>query len=96
MTKEEIERLYNELDWKKINDLYFYSCLLTSDFDKDKAYDYIDKLKYVYYKDVNNCSIAQLSDMLYYVDKHYDIKNIPGIELLLLMYKHEYDCDNED
>ena len=96
MNKKEIERLYNELGDTKIDDLYFYSCLLLSGFNKDKAYELIDKLRDLYIKDENNYSIGKLSDMFYYVYNHYNIDGTPIRKLLHLMYIHEYDSCEED
>ena len=47
MKQVEIEKLYNDLG-NKIDTLYYYSCLLTSGFDKDTAYKNINLVeKYI-------------------------------------------------
>lgn len=96
MEKKEIEKLYTELGYCKIADLYTYNCLLLSGFDKDTAYDLISLLNDLYIKDENNYSIGKLSDMLYNVYDDYDIEDMATRELLTLMYMHEDDYDEED
>lgn len=98
MEKKEIEKLYEELGYCKIDDLYMYSCLLCSGFEKDTAYELISLLNDLWLKDENNYSISKLSDMLYNVYEDYDIDDMGTRELLLLMYEHEDDYyeDEED
>lgn len=101
MDKLEIEKLYNDLGYTKIDDLYFYGCLLLSGFNKDTAYDLISLLSDLYIKDENNYSIGKLSDMLYNVYRIYNftfnaMDDLSTRELLLLMYEHEDDYDDEE
>jgi len=85
--KEEFMKLYDELGWSKVDDLYHYSCLLASGFDKDKAYELISLLNDLWLKDENNYSISKLSDMLYEV--YDDIEDdMSTREILELMYEN--------
>ena len=76
MNKKEFIKLYEDLTWSKVNDLYMYSCLITSGFDKDKAYDLISLLDDLWLKDESNTSISTISDALY---KNYDCLDIDNM-----------------
>ena len=76
MKKEDFVKLYEELGWSKVNDLYMYSCLLTSGFDKEKAYDLISLLDDLWLKDENGTSISTISDALYDNYKDLDLDTI--------------------
>ena len=89
MSKEEVEKLYDELGYNKIDDLYHYSCLLTSGFDKDNAYDLISVLNDLWLDDENDLGISKLSDMLYSVYNNIDINNMTTREILKEMYESE-------
>lgn len=88
MSKEEMEKLYEELGYEKIDDLYFYNCLLISGFDKDTSYDLISLLRELWLKDETNTCISTLSDMLYdiYDENKSNIKNKSARELLVEMF----------
>lgn len=92
MGKQEIMQLYNELGERKIDDLYNYSCLLCSGFDKNVAYNLINLLNDLWLKDENNYSISKLSDMLYniYDDIEDDIEDMATREILIKMYENDY------
>ena len=92
MNKEEIEKLYEELGWCKIDDLYTYSCLLTSGFDKEQAFELKSLLNELWLKDENDTSISKLSDMLYniYEDIEDRIDDMRTREILIEMYENEY------
>ena len=98
MEKKEIEKLYNELGDSKIDDLYMYSCLLGSGYNKEKAYNRISLLTDLYIKDEYGYSIGKLSDMLYYVDNNYNIQGMRPRELLCFIDMHGYEMyeDEED
>lgn len=86
MKQVEIEKLYNDLG-NKIDTLYYYSCLLTSGFDKDTAYKNINLLKELWLKDENELCISKLSDMLYEV--YNDIDNtMTTRKILSIMYEN--------
>lgn len=91
MNKMEVEKLYNELGVCKIDDLYHYNCLLTSGFDKDKAYDLISTLNSLWLKDENNYGISKLSDMLYevYDEIEDEIDEMTSYEILEVMYEND-------
>ena len=82
MKKEEFIKLYEDLTWSKVNDLYMYSCLVTSGFDKDKAYDLISLLDDLWIKDESNTSISTISDALYENYDYLDIDNMSTREIL--------------
>lgn len=91
MNKEEMEKLYKEIGDRKISDLYAYSCLLTSGFDKEQAFNLYDLLTSLWLKDENEYCFSKLSDMLYRV---YDfikdeIDNMSAREILIKMYQYE-------
>lgn len=83
MKKEDFVKLYEELGWSKVNDLYMYSCLLTSGFDKEKAYDLISLLDDLWLKDENGTSISTISDALYDNYKYLDLDNMSTREILM-------------
>ena len=87
MYKEEIEKLYEELGNNKIDDLYMYSCLLLSGFEKDKAYKLIPLLRELWLKDENNTSIGMLSDMLCEIYDD-DMLELTPREILIEMYRN--------
>lgn len=91
MEKKEIEKLYEELGYNKIDELYNYSCLLTSGFNKEQAYNLIGLLTNLWLKDENNYSLSKLSDMLYdiYEDIEDKIDNMSERDILLEMYENE-------
>lgn len=95
MNKKEIEKLYNELGWQKIDELYDYSCLLTSGFNEEQAYNLKGLLNELWLKDENNYSISKLSDMLYniYDDIKDNIKDMATREILYEMYNNELTDD---
>lgn len=82
MKKEDFVKLYGELGWSKVNDLYMYSCLLTSGFDKEKAYDLISILDDLWLKDENGTSISTISDALYDNYKDLDLDKMSTREIL--------------
>lgn len=92
MNKEEMEKLYEELGWCKIDDLYNYSCLLTSGFDKEQAFELKSLLNELWLKDENDTSISKLSDMLYniYEDIEDRIDDMRTREILIEMYENEF------
>lgn len=91
MEKKEIEKLYEELGYNKIDELYNYSCLLTSGFNKEQAYNLIGLLTNLWLKDENNYSLSKLSDMLYdiYEDIEDKIDSMSERDILLEMYENE-------
>ena len=98
MEKEEFMKLYDELGWVKVDELYHYSCLITSGFNKEQAYNLKGLLNELWLKDENNYSISKLSDMLYniYDDIKDDIEDMATREILLEMYNNEDYYDDED
>lgn len=82
MKKEDFIKLYEELGWSKVNDLYMYSCLTTSGFDKDTAYDLISLLDDLWLKDESNTTISTISDALYENYDYLDINNMSTREIL--------------
>lgn len=86
MKKEDFIRLYEKLTWSKVNDLYMYSCLITSGFDKDTAYSLISLLDDLWLKDDNNTSASMLSDLLFDKYEDLDINNMSTREILTKLY----------
>lgn len=88
MTREEIEKLYNDLSDHKIEDLYIYSCLLCSGFNKEMAYYFIPRLKELWLKDENESCISKLSDLLFdlYEENGRDILELTTREMLEVMF----------
>ena len=82
MNKKEFIKLYEDLTWSKVNDLYMYSCLITSGFDKDIAYDLISLLDDLWLKDESDTSISTISDALYNNYEILDIDNMSSREIL--------------
>ena len=80
-----------ELNFKynKIDELYNYSCLLTSGFSKEQAYNLIGLLNDLWLDDENNYSVSKLSDMLYNVYDDIDIEEMGTREILAKMYEEE-------
>lgn len=83
MKKEDFVKLYEELGWSKVNDLYMYSCLLTSGFDKETAYDLISILDDLWLKDESGTNISIISDALYDNYKDLDLDNMSTREILM-------------
>lgn len=95
MNKEEVFRLFEELGDSKIDDLYYYSCLIASGFDEDTAYENINLLENLFLKDENNTSISALSDMLYSAYDEINIDDMSGREILEFIYNYSYGNDND-
>lgn len=91
MSRQEIETLYEELKDEKIDILYFYSCLLSSGFNKDNAFNLIYTLKELWLKDEYEYTISKLSDMLFniYEDISGNLMDLTTNEILELMYESE-------
>lgn len=89
MTREEMDKILDEYGQCRINDLYCYSCLITSGFDKEKAFELIGLLEDLWLKDENNYSISKLSDMLYenYVEEFEEMNTR---EILSQLYMSEF------
>ena len=96
MEREEVEKLYKELGWSKIDDLYHYSCLLTSGFDEEQAFELIGVLNDLWLKDENNYGISKLSDMLYNVYDDINFEEMSTREILEEMYYNEYNDDEDE
>lgn len=97
MEKEEVLKLYNELGENKVDELYYYSCLLSSGFDNDTAYKLIGTLRSIWLEDENDYSISKLSDMLFNVyDEIDDIDDLTDSELLYKMYNNDYSSNDEE
>lgn len=90
MDNKELQTLYTLLGDKKIDTLYYYSCLLTSGFTPRKAVKLTDLLEDLWLKDENDISISRLSDMLFdiYDDIKDNIKNLSTREILCEMYRN--------
>lgn len=91
MNREEMEKLYKEVGEENIDNLYAYSCLLASGFDKEQAFNLFGLLIDLWLKDENNYGLSKLSDMLYniYNDIEDNIKNMGVREILIKMYQYE-------
>lgn len=89
MEREELEKLYEELGYNKVDELYNYSCLLTSGFNKKQAYNLIGLLNDLWLDDENNYSVSKLSDMLYNVYDDIDTDKLTTREILEKMYEEE-------
>lgn len=96
MSKEEVEKLYSELGWTKIDDLYQYSCLLASGFNKEQAFDLISVLNDLWLKDENDYGLSKLSDMLYNIYNDINIEEMSTREILQEMYDNEYYVSSDD
>lgn len=92
MNREEMEKLYKEVGEENIDNLYAYSCLLTSGFDKEQAFELKSLLNELWLKDENDTSISKLSDMLYniYEDIEDRLDDMRTREILIEMYENEY------
>lgn len=92
MNREEMEKLYKEVGEKNVNNLYAYSCLLASGFDKEQAFNLFNLLIDLWLKDENDTSISKLSDMLYniYEDIEDRLDDMRTREILIEMYENEY------
>lgn len=91
MNREEMEKLYKEVGEENIDNLYAYSCLLASGFDKEQAFNLFNLLIDLWLKDENDYGLSKLSDMLYniYNDIEDNIKNMCAKEILVKMYQYE-------
>lgn len=91
MNREEMEKLYKEVGEENIDNLYAYSCLLASGFDKEQAFNLFGLLIDLWLKDENDYGLSKLSDMLYniYNDIEDNIKNMGVREILIKMYQYE-------
>lgn len=89
MNRDEMEKLYKEVGEKNIDNLYTYSCLLASGFDKEQAFNLFNLLIDLWLKDENDYGLSKLSDMLYdiYNDIADDINNMSVKEILIKMYE---------
>ncbi len=96
MNKEEVVKLFDELGHSKIDELYYYSCLIASGFDKDTAYENIYLLDGLFRKDENNTSISNISDMLYNAWGKADFDEMSTREILSFIYRYEYGIFEED
>ena len=89
---DEINKLYDELGDITIGDLYKFSCLISSGFDKKIAYNLISVLEDLWLKDENGYSLGKLSDMLYaYIEDHprKDISKMYTRDLLVKIYDYD-------
>ena len=73
MNREEMEKLYKEVGEENIDNLYAYSCLLASGFNKEQAFNLFGLLIDLWLKDENNYGLSKLSDMLHRI--YNNIKN---------------------
>ena len=91
MNREEMEKLYKEVGEENIDNLYAYSCLLTSGFDEEQAFNLFGLLIDLWLKDENNYGLSKLSDMLYriYNDIEDNINDMYVREILIKMYQYE-------
>ena len=91
MNREEMEKLYKEVGEKNIDNLYAYSCLLASGFDKEQAFNLFDLLIDLWLKDENNYGLSKLSDMLHriYNNIKNNINDMCVREILIKMYQYE-------
>ena len=91
MNRDEMEKLYKEVGEKNVNNLYAYSCLLASGFDKEQAFNLFNLLIGLWLKDENDYGLSKLSDMLYniYNDIEDNINNMCVKEILIKMYQYE-------
>ena len=91
MNREEMEKLYKEVGEENIDNLYAYSCLLASGFDKEQAFNLFGLLIDLWLKDENNYGLSKLSDMLYriYNEIEDNINDMCVREILIKMYQYE-------
>lgn len=76
MSKDEFIKVYDELGNGTIDDLYMFSCLTTSGFDKDMAYELRGVLYDLWLDDETNTTPSTLSDMLYEQCEYYELDEI--------------------
>ena len=91
MNREEMEKLYKEVGKENIDNLYAYSCLLASGFNKEQAFNLFGLLIDLWLKDENDYGLSKLSDMLYriYNDIEDNINDMYVREILIKMYQYE-------
>ena len=91
MNREEMEKLYKEVGEENIDNLYAYSCLLTSGFDEEQAFNLFGLLIDLWLKDENNYGLSKLSDMLHriYNNIKNNINDMCVREILIKMYQYE-------
>lgn len=91
MNREEMEKLYKEVGEENIDNLYAYSCLLASGFDKEQAFNLFGLLIDLWLKDENNYGLSKLSDMLHriYNNIENNINDMCVKEILIKMYQYE-------
>ena len=82
MNKNEFIELYEKIGDRNIDNLYCYSCLKLSGFDKNKAYELINLLQELYINDEIGNSISCISDALYDHYKYIDLDNMTTREIL--------------
>lgn len=89
MNRDEMEKLYKEVGEENVDNLYAYSCLLASGFDKEQAFNLFNLLIDLWLKDENNYGLSKLSDMLYdiYNNIQDNIDNLSVKEILIKMYE---------
>ena len=91
MNREEMEKLYKEVGEENIDNLYAYSCLLASGFNKEQAFNLFGLLIDLWLKDENNYGLSKLSDMLHkiYNNIENNINDMCVREILIKMYQYE-------
>lgn len=91
MNREEMEKLYKEVGEENIDNLYAYSCLLASGFNKEQAFNLFGLLIDLWLKDENNYGLSKLSDMLHriYNNIKNNINDMCVREILIKMYQYE-------
>lgn len=91
MNREEMEKLYKEVGEENIDNLYAYSCLLTSGFNEEQAFNLFGLLIDLWLKDENNYGLSKLSDMLHkiYNNIKNNINDMCVREILIKMYQYE-------
>ena len=91
MNREEMEKLYKEVGEENIDNLYAYSCLLASGFDKEQAFNLFGLLIDLWLKDENNYGLSKLSDMLHRIYNNIEdnINDMCVREILIKMYQYE-------
>lgn len=91
MNREEMEKLYKEVGEENIDNLYAYSCLLTSGFDEEQAFNLFGLLIDLWLKDENDYGLSKLSDMLHriYNNIKNNINDMCVREILIKMYQYE-------
>ena len=91
MNREEMEKLYKEVGEENIDNLYAYSCLLASGFNKEQAFNLFGLLIDLWLKDENNYGLSKLSDMLHRIYNNIEdnINDMCVREILIKMYQYE-------